>query len=142
MDQEPPTQMTTQPQGRSLLRIILATAVCLIVLGAIILTVVLLKKTEPPASVKNKAATVTITAQGFQPTELLVEKGTKVVWTNEDTKGHKIGANPFPTHDSLKDLVSPILAQNESYSYTFGASGTYYYHDGLSPSTGGSVVVQ
>lgn len=112
-----------------------------IMLGAIIFTAVLLVKTNPAAPV-NKPATITITAQGFQPAELLVKKGTKVVWTNEDTKGHKVGANPFPSHDSLKGLVSPILAQNESYSYTFDMAGTYYYHDGLNPSTGGSVVVQ
>jgi plastocyanin len=110
-------------------------ALCLIVL--VVIAVRIITRQTPTAS----TARVTVMATGFQPSELAVKTGTKVVWTNEDTKGHSVGANPYPSHDSLRALVSPILSQDQTYTYTFDKAGTYYYHDDQNPTLNAKIVV-
>ncbi len=85
---------------------------------------------------------VTITDKGFVPANLVVPKGATVTWTNQDKADHRIASNPHPTHTDLKGLYSPILKQNDTYSFTYDKAGTFGYHDNLEPSTNGSIEVK
>ena len=60
--------------------------------------------------------TVDITRAGFTPNKVTIDFGDTVTWTNKDTSNHQVLADQaaFPT--------SPVLAANQTYSYTFAKS--------------------
>ncbi|HTX89980.1 MAG TPA: cupredoxin family copper-binding protein [Anaerolineales bacterium] len=70
----------------------------------------------------------------FVPQELTVKAGTTVKWTNQDSVGHNIVAD-----DS--SWGSALLAQGDSYSFTFTKAGTYTYHCGVHPTMVGTIIV-
>lgn len=88
-----------------------------------------------------KVAEVTITADGFEPATLLVEPGTKVIWTNTDDELHQVAANPHPTSEELPDLKSEILNEGQTYDFIAGQSGEFGYHDYQNPTTNGTLIV-
>jgi len=101
--------------------------------------------TKPPAqtiTTEQLTAVVSITKDGFIPASLVVQKGTKIIWTNTDDNSHQIQANPHPTGDSLPSLKSEILNNTQTYEYTADTPGTYSYHDKLNPINNGTIEVQ
>jgi plastocyanin len=99
------------------------------------------KKNEDK-DVISGTANISITANGFNPKEIKITKGTKVVFTNNDTAQHWPASNPHPLHtlypgfDALKGL-----AQGETYTFTFDKVGNWGYHDHLNPSVHGEIKV-
>lgn len=88
-------------------------------------------------------AQITITSQGFDPQTLLIKKGTRVTWINQDTSLHQLSSDPHPLHSSLPSLSSSALQKNQSYSFTFDSTGNFTYHDEKNPlKLKGTVVVQ
>ncbi len=77
---------------------------------------------------------VSITKDGFTPAETIVNAAGTVTWTNKDTANHQVVGNGG-------GFSSPVLATGQSYTHTFLLPGTHAYHDGLQPSSKGSVVV-
>jgi len=89
-------------------------------------------------------AVVQITAAGFSPSSIKVNKGTQVTFTNTDQALHRVASDPYPTHTGLAgfDSVEP-LATEESYSYVFEEEGTFTFHDHLNPlKFKGTVIVE
>jgi len=64
---------------------------------------------------------VNIKGYAFGPDKLRVQKGTTVTWTNEDQAKHTISFDDGT-------VESQLLAQGESFDYTFDEVGTYAYH--------------
>ena len=64
-------------------------------------------------------------------------------WVNRDSKAHQPASNPHPVHDNLPgfDAKEPLRV-GETYLFTFEKTGTFNYHDHLSPTTNASVVVR
>ncbi len=60
----------------------------------------------------------------FAPKTMTIKKGTKITWTNKDSAHHDI----TPDQESADFMASKLLAQGESYSFTFEKAGTYAYH--------------
>lgn len=85
---------------------------------------------------------ITITSAGYSPSNITVKSGTKVIFQNNDTKGHWPASNPHPTHTDLPgfDALKAIPAGG-SYSYTFTKVGIWGYHDHLFTNLGGKVTV-
>jgi plastocyanin len=79
---------------------------------------------------------VDITQAGFTPSKVTIEFGDTVTWTNKDIGNHQVLADQgaFPT--------SPVLAPNQTYSYTFSKSGNFGYRDALNTRRRGTVVVR
>jgi plastocyanin len=73
-------------------------------------------------STSSTTVNATIKNYAFSASNLTVTKGTKVVWTNEDSVGHSV------TSDSGSELASATLSTGESYSHTFTKTGTFPYH--------------
>lgn len=67
----------------------------------------------------------------FSPARLLISKGTKVSWTNDDTVPHFVNTDPHPDHNYLPALNSVEVKPGQSYSYTFTGSGEWPYHCSL-----------
>lgn len=90
---------------------------------------------------KTEKKTVEIENFAFSPKEVTMKKGTTITWVNKDAVPHQIASNPHPTHTSFPELASGVLAQGQSYSFTFQKTGTIEYHCHLHPSMRGKIVV-
>lgn len=113
-------------------------------------------------------ATVTITDAGFQPARITVEQGTTVTWVNEGSQAAWPASDVHPQHtqypggdydqsgsyagssactgpgDQKGDAFDACqrVQPGDSWSFTFEETGTWQYHNHLSPSMAGTVVVE
>jgi plastocyanin/methionine-rich copper-binding protein CopC len=67
----------------------------------------------------------------FSPARILISKGAKVTWTNDDAVPHFVNTDPHPDHNYLPALNSVELKPGQSYSYTFTEAGEWPYHCSL-----------
>jgi plastocyanin len=79
---------------------------------------------------------VDITRAGFTPNKVTIDFGDTVTWTNKDNTDHQVLA------DQAKFPTSPVLAANQTYSYTFTKSGNFGYRDALNTNRRGTVTVR
>ena len=97
------------------------------------------KETAP---LVHKTVSANISNFAFVPAVIKIKVGDTVVWTNNDAAPHQVASNPHPTHTDLPGLLSGVLSNGQSYSYTFDKAGTWGYHCHIHPSMAGTVVVQ
>ena len=88
-------------------------------------------------SAKSGSVELDIEDFAFSATTLKVKKGTKVTWTNRDSVAHTVTSDS----DSEGGLDSPLLSDNQTYSFTFNSVGTYSYHCTPHPSMTATVEV-
>lgn len=96
-----------------------------------------MSKNQNEATQKATAETneVAIEDFAFSPATIKVKKGTTVTWTNNDSVEHTVtGDNGGPD--------SELIAQGDTYSYTFNETGTFDYHCKPHPSMVGKVIVE
>lgn len=96
-------------------------------------------KTTPA---EPKTVTIFINDGKLDTTSLEINMNDTVIWLNKDSVTHQIISDPHPAHTDLKDLVSPVLQTNQTYSYKFTQIGTFKYHDELKTSIQGSIIVK
>lgn len=89
-----------------------------------------------------RTAEVRITAKGFVPATLVVKPGTKITWTNTDSKLHQVVSNPFPSGKDLPGLKSEILNNFQTYTYDATTTGSFGYHDQIKPTINGTIIVK
>jgi plastocyanin len=75
----------------------------------------------PTPGVLSGDAKVVIQLQSFVPRSLTVRRGTTVTWTNQDLAGHTV-------HADGGLFRSPLLANRQSFSFTFDIPGVYPYY--------------
>jgi plastocyanin len=80
--------------------------------------------------------TVEIRASEFYPSYLVVARGEKVIWVNEDTSPHTV------TSQNATELDSAIIPPNQTYYHIFENEGRFSYHCSLRPVLSGEVVVK
>lgn len=76
--------------------------------------------------------------KAFNPTQLTVNAGTTVTFTNKDNDNHTVTSN-----NSLFD--SGKISSGNSFTYTFNTTGTYYYfchYHSSNSSEQGAIVVK
>jgi len=71
----------------------------------------------------------------FTPKELTVAAGTKVTWTNRDDIPHTVVATD-------KQFASSVLDTDQSFSFTFTATGVFEYYCSIHPHMTGKVTVR
>ena len=87
--------------------------------------------TPPPAG----GATITITAAGASPRELVVARGTRVTFVNNDGVGHDMNSDPHPQHTSCTDMNVGFVAAGQSrQTDVLNIARTCGYHDHNQPS--------
>ena len=87
--------------------------------------------------------TVTYTDQGFSPASVTVKAGTQVTFVNQSSSQMWVASAVHPTHQALPGFDQlQGAARNGSYSYAFDQVGTWKYHNHLSPTQTGTVVVE
>ncbi|WP_333678168.1 cupredoxin family copper-binding protein [Dyella sp.] len=88
------------------------------------------------SSSQGKHTEVTIEKFAFQPKELSVPVGTKVVWTNKDEEPHTV------TSPGEQFKSSKALDGGDTYSVTFSKPGTYTYFCTVHPFMTGTITVK
>jgi plastocyanin len=73
---------------------------------------------------------VVIQLQSFAPRNVTIRRGTTVTWTNQDLVGHSVHADGGLFHSSL-------LANRQSFSFTFNDPGVFDYYCDLHGGPGG-----
>jgi|SRR3989344_6382549 len=88
-------------------------------------------------------ATISITDDGFVPEELQVQKGTKLIFTNNGQSPHWPASNLHPTHGIYPefDPQQPIEPGGE-WSFVFDKVGSWRYHDHINPILRGTINVE
>ena len=84
------------------------------------------------------ATVIVVRDFSFQPTEIRVKQGGKVIWVNCSASGD-------PAHTSTADggaWDSPTLAPGAAYGRTFDQAGSFPYHCSPHPFMTGTVVVE
>jgi len=82
---------------------------------------------------------VFIEADQFLPETTFIKVGDIIVWLNKDSAQHKIKYN---LSSELPDFESPVLGQDQTFSFTFDVAGSYNYFDELNPEIIGSIEVK
>ena len=111
----------------------IATAIAVIV-GAIAADVVLSacgSATTPGLQV----LTVSISASGVSPVQLIGNGAAYVTFVNHDTEEHEIRSNPHPAHTDCAEIggLSILPGQSLTFSSTFNPGRTCGYHDETRP---------
>src|SRR5215208_4836209 len=78
---------------------------------------------------------VSITRAGFVPNNVTVKQGDTVTWTNSDTQQHQVTSQNAP-------FASPVLAQNQTFSFTFTKAGKFAVTDPLNRNRKMNVTVE
>jgi plastocyanin len=101
---------------------------------------------DPPVSGPS-GRTINITASGVSPATLTVAAGTRVTFTNNDSRAHDMASNPHPEHTDCPELnqVGFLQAGQARESGNLNTVRTCRYHDHNQPnntSLQGSIVIQ
>lgn len=97
--------------------------------------------TGSPATTE-KVIEVSLTSEGFSPSTLTIEKGTKVVWTNKSGEEANVSSDPHPFHTDYPPLNLGDFNDVGKLELVFDKSGTYKYHNHLNSSQRGTIIVQ
>jgi len=91
-----------------------------------------------PPKLQLYQASITISSRGFSPASVTVKKGDSVAWLNKDRAMHLIVSDSSAF--AFKGQGS--LSFSDMYLVTFTTAGTYTYHDMLTPSLKGTIIVE
>lgn len=76
----------------------------------------------------QKEVTIKMSEIMFNPQKVLISKGTKVTWVNDDQEEHYVNTDSHPGHSYYPTQNSKILSKGDKYSVTFSEAGIYPYH--------------
>lgn len=93
-----------------------------------------------PAASSNQAASATINIRDmmFTPSQITVQKGGIVTWTNNDSTTHTVVADLSNNGGPASGNIAP----GQNYSFTFNKTGSFQYHCSIHPSMRGTIVVK
>lgn len=84
---------------------------------------------DPLLRMRSKSeVTINLANYQFDPKNIRVSKGTKVIWVNQDNADHTVSTDSHPAHTYYLAQNSKTLKKGESYSVTFDTAGIYPYH--------------
>jgi len=89
-----------------------------------------------------KEANVTVTSKGFEPENITIKAGQRVVWTNKSGEQVTVNSDLHPTHLLWPFLNLGNFDDGSSVSVVFEKPGVYTYHNHLNPSQTGIVTVE
>lgn len=86
---------------------------------------------------------VRYTDSGFNPATVTINVGDTVTFTNTSSKDFRPASNPHPIHTALPGFdAKRAIGSGGSYGFSFNRTGTFKYHNDLSPAEGGTIVVK
>ena len=116
---------------------LIAIAILLIVLASVVFY-----RAYSSSSAPTSVFTVTMTDEGFSPSEVTISKGTKVIWVNEGENLHWPASDFHPTHGIYPEF-DPLKGINPGGEWSLVLKiGKWYYHDHLHPNFTGTIEVK
>jgi len=105
---------------------------------------VMRSEAEKAVDMRNKAmVNIDLASFAFNPIEIRISRGTKVVWTNSDDAIHYVNTDSHPAHTYYKDQNSQALNKGDTFSLTFDTPGAYPYHcSAHADSMTGTIIVE
>ena len=91
---------------------------------------------------KGPETTVNLTKNGFEPQEINIKAGTRVIWLNKSGGPATVNSDVHPTHLLFPFLNLGEFSNGSSVQVVFSKPGTYTYHNHLRPEQRGRVVVK
>jgi plastocyanin len=85
---------------------------------------------------------VSVTQSGFSPQTINIKAASKVTWTNNSGIPANVSSDSHPTHTLWSFLNLGTFSDRQSISVVFDEAGTYTYHNHLSPTQRGTVIVK
>ena len=85
---------------------------------------------------------VTLTTDGYSPAAVSVEKGTKVIWTNNSGADATVSSDPHPVHTNYAPLNLNKFGDGEALELVFNETGEFGYHNHFNAAQRGSVTVK
>src|SRR3989344_7254139 len=85
---------------------------------------------------------ITYTDSEFSPAQVSVKVGDTVTFKNDSNAAVQVNSVPHPAHTQFPELNIGTIATGESKTVTFTTAGTKKYHNHLSPSQNGTIVVE
>jgi plastocyanin len=76
----------------------------------------------------KKDITVKMNGLRFEPRNMIVSKGARVTFVNEDPDEHFVNSDPHPTHNFEENFNSRGIGKGGNYSYVFNEPGEIHYH--------------
>lgn len=76
----------------------------------------------------SKEVVIDMNHIAFDPKNVKISKGTKVIWKNNDEVGHYINTDSHPAHTYFPDQNSKLLNKREEFEVVFDKPGVYPYH--------------
>jgi len=87
--------------------------------------------------------TIARTNAGYEPNELVVTKGTIVIWTNETNGFHWPASDSHPVHDVYPEFdPKRPLAPGEEWRFVFEVAGEWGFHDHIHANKTGTILVE
>lgn len=98
--------------------------------------------TQKTSNSQVQEVIITFNGNEFSPQTLTVKAGTRVVWVNKSERLVNVSSDIHPTHLIYPALNLGNFPNNSSVQLVFDKPGTYKYHNHLSPSQTGTVIVE
>lgn len=91
----------------------------------------------------QKEVAIKLSEISFKPKAVLIAKGTKVTWVNDEDVEHYVNTDSHPAHTYYPEQNSKSLKKGDTYSLTFNTAGVYPYHcSAHEDSMKGSILVE
>jgi plastocyanin len=113
------------------------------------------KKTATPVAAPTNAPQTDTTSQGpraqiiirltnggFYPASTTIKPNTRIVWVNDTEDKATVNSDDHPTHAKFKLLNLGEFDKGQAIQTILSESGTYTYHNHLSPEVKGTIIVQ
>lgn len=95
-----------------------------------------------PEAMIEEEASISATQNGFVPQTITVGSGTKVTWSNNSGVASNVSSDPHPSHTLWSFLNLGTFGNGQSISVVFDTPGTYTFHNHLTPTQRGTVIVE
>ncbi len=90
----------------------------------------------------STTAVITMTAEGFEPPEVIVDTNTTVNFVNKDTVARWPASNLHPTHELYPEFdPKQVIEPGDFWLFKLTKTGTWRYHDHAYPHKRGTITV-
>ncbi len=100
------------------------------------------KQTQTATPTNAPQVNVVLTQNGFEPKELKIKAGIRVIWTNKSGEPATVNSDNHPTHLLYPFLNLGEFSTGSSLQAIVASPGTYTYHNHLNATQKGTIVAE
>ena len=86
--------------------------------------------------------TIRLAGIAFVPEFVIISRGTRVTWVNDDGFTHYVNTDSHPAHTYYPTMNSQALRRGDTYVLTFDTPGIYPYHCSAHTNMTGAIIVE